>query len=55
MAHREGQGKPLPPWLVGLLLAVAIFVAVLFLLDFFGYGDDPVIGEGAAPAVAATL
>jgi hypothetical protein len=33
---------------VGLLVAVVVFAVTLFLLDFFGYGDDPVIDQGAS-------
>lgn len=33
----------MPPWLLGLLLAAVIFVAVILILNAFGFGDDPAI------------
>lgn len=45
--RRPNGDKSLPPWLLGLLLAVVIFAATLFLLDYLGYGDDPVIDSSA--------
>lgn len=38
--------RQLPAWLIGLIVAVVIFVAALLVLDAFGYGDDPVIEGG---------
>lgn len=40
--------RQMPAWLIGLIVAVIIFVAALVVLDAFGYGDDPVI-EGGLP------
>ncbi|HEY4584350.1 MAG TPA: hypothetical protein VI980_08515 [Acidimicrobiia bacterium] len=34
----------MPPWLVGLILAVILFVIVLVTANFLGFGDDPVVG-----------
>lgn len=45
--------RPIPAWLLGLLLAAVIFALALFLLDILGYGDDPVIEEGASALVTA--
>lgn len=42
----EPRKRRVPSWLLGLILATVIFAITLVLLDFFGYGDDPVI-EGA--------
>ncbi|HKZ26178.1 MAG TPA: hypothetical protein VJ398_10355, partial [Acidimicrobiia bacterium] len=39
--HRKGR---MPPWLVGLILAVILFVIVLVTANFLGFGDDPVVG-----------
>jgi hypothetical protein len=36
--------RQLPPWLVGLILAVIVFVVVLVVLNALGYGDDPAVG-----------
>lgn len=40
--------KKLPPWLLGLIIAVLVFAAVLVLFSLLGYGDDPVV-ESAGP------
>lgn len=37
--HRR---KP-PPWLLGLIIAVVVFAAVLVVFSLLGYGDDPVV------------
>lgn len=50
-AKRNQRKRRLPPWLVGLLLAVVIFAAALLLLDLFGYGDDPVIDQSSSAVV----
>lgn len=36
--------RRIPPWLLGLFIAILVFVAVVFLAMAFGYGDDPSIG-----------
>ena len=38
------EKRQLPPWLVGLILAVIVFVVVLVVLNALGYGDDPAVG-----------
>jgi hypothetical protein len=40
----EPEKRRLPPWLVGLMLAVALFVIVLVVANLLGFGDDPVVG-----------
>lgn len=45
MTHRPVRRK-LPAWLVGFLVAAVIFVVVLLVSRFLGFGDDPVV-EGA--------
>lgn len=40
--------KRMPAWLVGLILAVIVFVAVLVAINALGYGDNPVL-ESLAP------
>lgn len=37
--HRR---KP-SPWLLGLIIAVVVFAAVLVVFSLLGYGDDPVV------------
>lgn len=39
----ERPRRKLPPWALGLVIAVFVFAAVLFLLSALGYGDDPVV------------
>jgi hypothetical protein len=36
--------RRLPPWLIGLILAVILFVVVLLTANILGFGDDPVVG-----------
>ena len=49
--HKK-QRRQLPPWLMGLLLAIAIFAIGLIVARLLGFGDDPTFGdvEGAPPA-----
>jgi hypothetical protein len=35
--------RRMPAWLLGLLVAVAIFAAVILVMNALGYGDDPVV------------
>jgi uncharacterized membrane protein len=42
----------IPAWLLGLILAIVVFVVAIVVLNALGYGDDPVV-EGLA-AVAAS-
>lgn len=42
--HKE----KLSPWLVGLIIAIFIFVAVLVVFAALGFGDDPVIESAGA-------
>jgi len=39
--------RRMPAWLLGLLIAIIVFTALLFLAIAFGYGDSPGI-EGMA-------
>ena len=43
------QKRRVPAWLLGLLIAAVIFVAVLLLFSALGFGDDPVV-EGLTRA-----
>ena len=40
----EPERRRLPPWLIGLILAIALFVTVLLVANLLDYGDDPVVG-----------
>ncbi len=45
--HNQGmepERRRLPPWLMGLILAIALLVTVLVVANLLGYGDDPVVG-----------
>lgn len=35
--------KKIAPWLLGLIIAVFVFAAVLVLFSVLGFGDDPVV------------
>lgn len=39
--------KQRPAWLVGLVIAVFVFVVILIVANLMGYGDDPAIGAVA--------
>lgn len=34
-----------PPWFLGLVLAVIVFIVALIIFAALGYGDDPVLGR----------
>lgn len=38
------EKRQLPPWLIGLVLAVVVCVIALVVLNALGYGDDPAVG-----------
>lgn len=41
--------RPKPsPWLLGLIIAVVVFAAVLVVFSLLGYGDDPVVESAGA-------
>jgi hypothetical protein len=44
----DEEKRQLPPWLVGLVLAVIVFVIALIVLNALGYGDDPAVGASAS-------
>jgi hypothetical protein len=37
--------RKLPPWLVGLIVAVVIFALALAVSQILGFGDDPSLGS----------
>ena len=40
-----------PAWLLGLIVAVVVFIVVILVFNALGYGDDPVV-ESLSGAVA---
>jgi hypothetical protein len=38
------EKRRLPPWLVGLILAIVVFIVAQVGLNALGYGDDPAVG-----------
>lgn len=41
------HNKPVPAWLMGLIIAAVVFALVLVVFNVLGFGDDPVV-EGLA-------
>lgn len=41
MVRMSEQRKPLPAWLLGLIIAVVVFGIGLILFQVLGFGDDP--------------
>lgn len=50
MDEQERTPRSLPPWLIGLLIAIVIFAVVLVIANLLGYGDDPALGAIAVRA-----
>lgn len=48
---QENEGREIPAWLLGLLIAAVLFVIGLFVFQALGFGDDPVLQEVVAPVV----
>ncbi len=42
--------REIPAWLLGLVIAAVIFVAVLLVFQALGFGDNPVL-DAAAPLI----
>jgi hypothetical protein len=61
MTSRRSTRRRLPEWLIGLLLAVILTVAVLWVLERLGAGDDPSFEgrdtdqEGSLPGMSLVL
>jgi len=41
------HNKPMPAWLMGLIIAFVVFALALVVFNLLGFGDDPVV-EGVA-------
>lgn len=56
MTHRveKAESKPVPDWLIGLVLAVVLVTAGWFYLRSVGAGDDPVLGADTQPEPGAS-
>lgn len=48
---RESDERQLPAWLLGLIIAVVLFVIGIFVFGALGFGDNPVLEEGSIPAL----
>jgi hypothetical protein len=40
----DDERRRMPPWLIGLIVAVILFVVVLVIAKVLGLGDDPSLG-----------
>jgi hypothetical protein len=49
MHRNERRRRRVPDWLVGLILAIVLFVAGFLLLRAMGAGDDPGFDSGVSP------
>lgn len=47
--------RQLPPWLLGLLIAIAIFGIGLVVAAALGFGDDPVIDPDSTGALGTLI
>lgn len=45
MGSMSEKRRRLPPWLIGLFIAIVVFAAALVLFELLGFGDDPVLGS----------
>lgn len=51
----DQRSRQMPPWLLGLIIAVVIFLIGFLVFQALGFGDDPVIDSAVFPdAVGAT-
>ena len=37
------HNKPIPPWVMGLIIAAVVFALALVVFNLLGFGDDPVV------------
>ncbi len=45
------EKRQLPPWLLGLLIAIAVFGIGLLVAAALGFGDDPVLDPDSTGAI----
>jgi cytochrome c biogenesis protein CcmG, thiol:disulfide interchange protein DsbE len=50
MTHVRNERRRPPAWLLGLILAVAVFAVLLVLVNALGFGDDPALETEGGPA-----
>ena len=46
VTETNGEKRRIPAWLLGLILAIVIFVVVILVFQALGFGDDPAIESG---------
>lgn len=50
MGSMAKHRRKIPPWLVGLSIAIVVFIAVLVAFNILGFGDDPALESLGAVA-----
>ena len=57
VSHRDPneEKRQVPAWLLGLIIAAALFVIGLWASTLLGFGDDPVIEQILLPNVLAPV
>ena len=47
VSHRDPdeESRPIPAWLMGLIIAALLFIIGFFVFSALGFGDDPVIEQ----------
>ena len=48
MTEETQQRRRPPPWLLGLIIAAALFGIGIVVFQALGFGDNPVLGDSAA-------
>ncbi len=48
---RESDKRQLPAWLLGLIIAVVLFVIGIFVFGALGFGDNPVLEQVSIPGL----
>lgn len=46
--RHDSEDRRLPAWLMGLIIAAALFVVFLFVFQALGFGDNPVLEQSLA-------
>lgn len=48
---RDSEKRQLPAWLLGLVIAVVLFIVGFFVFGALGFGDNPVLEQVSIPTV----
>ncbi len=48
---RESEKRPIPAWLLGLVIAAVLFVIGIFVFSALGFGDNPVLEQVFIPTI----